>query len=79
MPYMANETNWILRVDLNGQLETFDFRYFTTTVLKPVPEPTLMTLFGTGLAAIGWRKYLATGRGSRRREGSSRARMTRPE
>jgi hypothetical protein len=59
MPYMPTETNWILRVDLNGQSETFNFRYFTTTVLKPVPEPTLITLFGTGLATIGWRKFKA--------------------
>jgi len=54
--------NGTFTVHFNDQIETFNFHY-----LSNAPEPTTLLLFGTGLAAIGWRKYLRTERGSHRR------------
>ena len=54
LPPFYKVTPGTLAVTLNGVTETYNFRFET-----PVPEPTTLTLLGTGLMAVLWRKYSA--------------------
>ena len=60
VPVSYHPINGTLTVNLNGVTETYDFRY-----QSPVPEPTAMSLIGTGMMAIVWRKYSANRNRSR--------------
>jgi hypothetical protein len=53
VPFFAKPVSGSVNVTINGQSETFNFRY--QSILAP--EPTSLSLLGTGLAAISWRKY----------------------
>ena len=53
VPNFYKPTPGTLSVTLNGVTETYNFRYQT-----PVPEPTTLALFGTGLMTVLWRKYV---------------------
>jgi hypothetical protein len=52
VPIAKQPISGTLTVHLNGENETFNFHYITNA-----PEPTTLVLMGTGLVAIGWRKY----------------------
>lgn len=51
-PILLTPVNGVITVGINGEAETFHFRYVTGPVTV-TPEPSTLALFGTGLAAIG--------------------------
>jgi|SRR5947209_2273901 len=52
VPTVFHPISGTLVVHFNDQVETFNFHYMSNA-----PEPATLLLFGTGLAAIGWRKH----------------------
>ena len=53
--FFPKTVDGVVTVAINDQSETFNFRY--SSISTVVPEPTTLMLFGTGLAAVVWRKH----------------------
>jgi hypothetical protein len=52
LPTFLRPTAGTLTVKISGSVTTFGFMF-----QSPVPQPTRVVLRGTGLAAIGWRRF----------------------